>query len=777
MRVQDAFEFCLTSGRSRRPDRLVWSHHQHPERYQRRRSMKGKEPAYGDGDEKIGVAETREFDGVEDVLAAIGFGAVPASPSAAARRGALTRDMFDTPEPEPEEEEAAAAAAMKVPEASSSSSPVVLLPKMAKRNSRDKEIFSSSRNAAVSAAAPTVPGAPLLALPYPFTQPGAGRVSSRDLVPFPGVGGSPTSQASRNGQSSSSASGSGSTGTTGSTEEESEDEEDEEEEEEEEEEGSEDPSSNRRSESMSSLGQPISPVRGGGGGAPLRSRMHGHARHASGVSSGLSSAGGGGARGRRSTSSGATGATGSFSGGGGGGYTYSFSGASSSAGAGGVRSSLDAGTGSEGIRRGGGKSSIASQSTGNRSTAEESISVSGSSRAGSGIPMPPRHPNLQVVGGGGSLQVPQGRTRKVAISAPSSSTSSASSLVSGSVRSVGARMSVPLPCLAVQRGSGSSAVVFPSAATGGAGVGGEVEGRYEDRAGGFAGYEWGGVGEGGGDEDGGGEAELEEEEEDDESGEREDRVGLLVPSPRVSLVSISGNSNNNNGGGGGGGASGGGRSRTHSFHSFVSSSASSSTKSRARSRTHSATSNASAGAAAAAVRERASSVGHSVRSLVGAATAGLVLGGSRSRVNSSMARLEEEEDVGVLGEFGERGEGGSRSGSEGEGESVSGENYTFGRPVVFMKSGGGGERESDHHRVGIDIPGRRRGGGVGGGGVGVSEEVGEDISTAPGSFVTAPPSVSVEGGDGGGSASTLGRDEEGVVGGRMGGRPGDWRIA
>ena len=670
IRVQDAFEFCLTFDR-KRSDGLVWG---------------GIKKEDEKSDSKNG------FEGIENVLAAIGFGAPPSSPSGA-KRGALTRDLFDTPEPEEE-------IAMLTDSG-------IKTPKMAKRNSKDKDILNAA------------PGAPLLSLPYPFVQNGVGRVSSRDggLVPFPAVHAEARQSESSSSSSPTTAS-SSTTTSTGTGEDDDDDDEDED--------GSEDPSSSRGSESMSSLGQPISPSRGypfvSGATTGTRSRPHGqgHARNPSGVSSAMSRT-----HGRRSISSGATGTgtgtgTGSFSGGG---YSHRYSYGASS-GDGGVKSLEE---------RSEDRLSVVSRSTGNKSTTSEererSISVSGSERGAGGIPMPPRHPNLQTQSGS-QVQV---RTRKVAISAPSSASSSSSA--SG-------RLSVPR----------AGPVVFPSA-TGrvDGGIGSDVEGRYEDRGVAFEGYEWAGG----------------EEEGEDEIGEREDRLGLLgVPSPRMSMVSfgdgtapaVSAAGNGN----------GGGRSRTHSFHS----SASSSSRSRTRLRTQS-----GEGLGEPSVRERASSLGGSVRSLVIAASSGL---GMRSRVNSSMARLDEErEEVGPLVVVGSGGCH-SRSGSEsvsGSGSGSGGENYTFGRPVAFMKGGGSEERvvapsvhseqsEEAMEEYGVDIPGTlRTPTGT------IISESHPDISTAPASFITAPPSY--EGGSGeGGSGSDIRSGED-----RMGMGGGNWRIA
>lgn len=169
-----------------------------------------------------------------------------------------------------------------------------------------------------------------------------------------------------------------------------------------------------------------------------------------------------------------------------------------------------------------------------------------------------------------------------------------------------------------------------------------------------------------------------EDMEDEARGEREDRVGLLgLPSsPRTSRVSLANTSSSS-------GHSGEARSRTHSALSGSSRSRHSSTQAHSRSRTHSSHS--------PSVRERANSLGASMRSLMQGASASLTqldlvmrgatgpaagLGGlisrPRSRVNSSMARLEEDVVFSPSAtEMGERNRGvsGASSGS-GSGEAV-----------------------------------------------------------------------------------------------------------
>ncbi|CAA7266716.1 unnamed protein product [Cyclocybe aegerita] len=227
----------------------------------------------------------------------------------------------------------------------------------------------------------------------------------------------------------------------------------------------------------------------------------------------------------------------------------------------------------------------------------------------------------------------------------------------------------------------------------------------------------------------------EEEESESERAEHEDQVGLLsVPhSPRTSLVGGSRVSLANSSSSGHG--SGEARSRTHSsFSAHSSRSRHSSTRAHSRPRTLS--------SQAPSVRERAESLGTSMRSFIQGAAAqldavmrgatgpaaglGVGIGGlsssrPRSRVNSSMARLEEDVVYSPrVTEMGERmrdasgssassgehagavpmnhlvgrarreveGEGYSSSGgthSRSGSESINGENYTFGRPVAFMR--------------------------------------------------------------------------------------------
>ncbi|KAJ6632132.1 hypothetical protein B0H10DRAFT_1901553 [Mycena sp. CBHHK59/15] len=227
LRVQEAYEFCLTVRPSMR-----WS------QQQRKKDVADAE--------LLGPLSPEPFEGMEQVLAAVGFPSVPPL----ARRGVLSGDLFDSPD------------VPQTPEFAD------IIPRVSKRASKDREPGPSS---------------PLMALPYPFTAPGA-QMSSQDRVPFPPSPGHTEEKES---------SGTLEEDEDAEDEEEEEEEEgeeeddDEEEEEEEEEEpvegaGSEEPSSGRASGSMSSLGQPVTsrypfqfrrPVRGqsSSSGAPSAS--------------------------------------------------------------------------------------------------------------------------------------------------------------------------------------------------------------------------------------------------------------------------------------------------------------------------------------------------------------------------------------------------------------------------------------------------------------------------------------------------------------------------
>ncbi|KAG6860666.1 hypothetical protein C0995_008853 [Termitomyces sp. Mi166 len=214
MRIQDAYNFCLTL----RPS-STWN---------RKEASGTALGANGDGEMP---------DDMEQVLAAIGLPSVPPP----ARRGALSGDLFESPQDE-----------SSVPPTDISQ----VIPKVAKRSSKDKQVAG--------------PSAPPTSLPYPFTAAGA-CVSSSDRVPFPP---SPVPTGSKKTGSPSGRTGSGSGSSVTTTEDEEDEEEEDEDDEEEEEEDDEDedeeeedededededeePSSGRGSESMSSLGQPV----------------------------------------------------------------------------------------------------------------------------------------------------------------------------------------------------------------------------------------------------------------------------------------------------------------------------------------------------------------------------------------------------------------------------------------------------------------------------------------------------------------------------------------
>ena len=689
MRVQDAFEFCLTSTRGSSGGTtgtagLRWSsvssnairgafgykNRRHIGRHRRRRSGKDKELSnakseFGD------VASDEGFEGIEKVLAAVGFPNT-ASPS---RRGVLSEDLFAAPasfvrEPQKQEYPTIEPLRYRHEEPGPSTGMFTGLepPKMAKRSSKDKVPGSST----------IVGDAPLLNLPYPFSKPGSGQVSSNDLVLFP-IGAKPDSQksqgsnrakTSKSGTSTSKSTSGGSGSTSGSGEIEEDDDDDDEEGDDFDSEEPSEPASG----SMSSLGHPISPSR-----YPFGTRRPGgagHRRTPSGVSSGMSS-----------------GAAVS-----GGSHAHSHSMSSSH----GNKSVMGA--------------SVLSQSTSNKdSTDSESVVVErrslnhGSSPLSGGvIPMPPRHPH------------PQGQGRGRSGTSPSSTVAAAAVALAG----VRALHTAPIafPTVHQQRrraDSGRGIMIDPVVL-----YGSDIEGQHE--------FNEDDLNELPDDDN----DPMADGDNEDEQAELEDHVGLLgVPSSPLashSGISLSASQSSSSG-------SVDARSRTHSSFSIHSSrSRHSSTRARSRSRTHS--------SHGPSVRERASSLGTSMRSLMrnttasltqldlimrGAIgpTAGLGAGGSRprSRVNSSMARLEEDDHemlsttsvvpaaaateemderrvsggstgnashdgsaevaasslmVGRLIEEGYSSSGGthSRSGSE-----MSGENYTFGRPVLFMR--------------------------------------------------------------------------------------------
>ncbi|KAF9447132.1 hypothetical protein P691DRAFT_632599, partial [Macrolepiota fuliginosa MF-IS2] len=186
---------------------------------------------------------------VQRVLAAVGIPTVPAP----ARRRAITDDFFESPKEEKEIQ--------------------------LRHRESDKGIGPSTMR-------------------YPFNQRGSAQVSSQDKVPFPP---SPKKTASRSTTTHTSSESTSSTGSTesssGSTEDDSEDDD---EEEDDEFEGSEEPSTGHASNSMSSLGHPISPSRRypfnfrqpAGRGNSTSSRSHQSRPSQSGVSqSGISYSG------------------------------------------------------------------------------------------------------------------------------------------------------------------------------------------------------------------------------------------------------------------------------------------------------------------------------------------------------------------------------------------------------------------------------------------------------------------------------------------------------
>lgn len=196
-RLQEAYDFCYTVRPSSR-----WG--------------KGKKDiSDATGNALPPVNQSPGFDGMEQVMAAVGFPSQPLP----ARRGVLSDDLFESPKDEP---------------VLSSIIPTV------KRASREKVGQSGSGSGS----------GPLMSLPYPFTG-YKNQISSDDQVPFP-----PSPKRSRTSKSSSPEQESGDI----------EDEEDDNEEEEEEEEevgASEEPSSQSQSQprtsgSLSSLGQPVS---------------------------------------------------------------------------------------------------------------------------------------------------------------------------------------------------------------------------------------------------------------------------------------------------------------------------------------------------------------------------------------------------------------------------------------------------------------------------------------------------------------------------------------
>ncbi|KAF8907061.1 hypothetical protein CPB84DRAFT_1744844 [Gymnopilus junonius] len=620
MRVQDAFEFCLNNrrGSTVTGQGLRWSTASGGElppsaaayrdrRFRNRRghhkrqsTAKGKETAPEKSEVTPQQAQPEEsFEGIERVLAAVGFPG-PASPS---RRGVLSKDLFDAPAIAIEADKdrpKIAPLEFGQPVASTSTNLFGGLeaPKTAKRNSKDR--ISGLQDG------------PLLNLPYPFSRPGAGQVSSKDSVPFPppvaeGKKTRSKKSTSKSGSGSGSTeeeSGNGSGGTEEEEEEEEEEDDDDDDDDDEEDFGdSEIQSSERASGSMSSLGQPISPSRYPFGmRRPVGTPGQGHGRSMSGVSSGLSSGGAG---------------TGSQSHG----HSHSMSSQ-------------------------GGALSVVTHSTGNAETTDSEFGLIGSNHNGngngSGIPMPPRHPHISQG---------QGRGRSSTVVSTSSGSSSAAAALAAPVA---------FPSLQ-QRGrveSGRGIVVDPSLLYGIDLADDEVVAE---------------------DADADAVADLEEQqapgemEEDAETrGEHEDRVGLLgLPtSARNSRVSLTGSS------------SGSGRHDPERVLTLLPLCDGSSSWTRWL------------GGNGGGTRSR-----------------------PRSRVNSSMARLEEEvvfspSHATELSERGRRGASGASSGSgrsgnsggsrarreaeaAGYASSVSAgthsrsgseaENYTFGRPIAFMR--------------------------------------------------------------------------------------------
>ncbi|KAF8172272.1 hypothetical protein BJ912DRAFT_932469 [Pholiota molesta] len=683
IRVQDAFEFCMTTRRGSAGSAagLRWSGVPVPgygyalrNRRSRNKHKRWSSAAKGKAPSNEKAAEA-PFEGLERVLAAAGFAAT-ASPS---RRKTLSEDLFNAPALAPNVPHHPTVAPLRFEDTQPMSSAKMYTgleaPKTAKRNSKDKIPGSS-----------TAPGAPLMNLPYPFSKPGSGHVSSKDSVPFPASGSGADMLKAK-----ASPSVTGSSGTTGSTESGSgsgstQEEEDEEEEEDEDEDAeelddddeeedadllSEEPSSGRASGSMSSLGQPISPSRAYlGRHRPVGA---GHSRNMSGVSSALS----GGSHVNSQSMSSSHG-------------TKSVAGMSLVTQSTGNHESTDSEFGPDGRER-------ASLSQG--SPMARSSPLAGASGA---FPMPPRHPHPQGQGRGRSATAPSGKTTSAAVTLNTQS----APIAFPSVR---------------QRGrveSGRGIMVDPAVLFG------------DHMSSDFDGHEL--------QDDDNGDGELEDADEE----EQHDSVGLLgVPtSPRTSLLGASRISLTNSS------SSGDARSRAHS----ASRSRHSSTHDRSRSRTHSSQSvRDRANSLGASMRSLVQGATASLTQLdlvmrgatgPAAGLGGLGLGmGSRprSRVNSSMARLEEgvefspsatemaqrgrevsgmsnssgsgshtgSEDVMLhpaVGRFRREHElesegyssGGSHSRSGSESISLSTENYTFGRPMMFMRPAQGAQEQS-----------------------------------------------------------------------------------
>ncbi|KAF9467528.1 hypothetical protein BDZ94DRAFT_962073 [Collybia nuda] len=197
MRIQEAYDFCLTV----RPA-LRWNS-----------GKKGLSDAAGLLD--VPQPDT-PFEGMDQVMAAVGFPSVPPP----ARRGVLSGELFESPKE-----------GFAVPELSD------IIPKVVKRSSKDKQGNSP----------------PLLSLPYPFTAQGA-QMSSADRVPFPP---SPVPGGSKRTTPSGSTEDDEDDDDSDDEDDDDDDDDDDEDDDEGDNEESEEPSTGRASGSMSSLGQPV----------------------------------------------------------------------------------------------------------------------------------------------------------------------------------------------------------------------------------------------------------------------------------------------------------------------------------------------------------------------------------------------------------------------------------------------------------------------------------------------------------------------------------------
>jgi len=586
-RVQDAFEFCLVRRNPSSFGSFGHGYGNNDPQALRWSAMHSQSPQKGvkreEGVDGQGVIDIPQED-VERVLAAAGFPKAGANISSPGKRKGLSRDLFDEPPIAPMRFDQPGPGTATSTTATAGGKENVRLerPEMAKRDSRDKIVLGG---------ASTAMGAAEM---YPFASPGSGYVSSKDSMPFPGSAAGASGVRAQESASASGRSKSGSATGTGTTEsgsleddEEEEDDDDEEEEEDDDDEDDDDEeeeeSAPRTSASMSSLGQPISPSSRYPFGTVRRPAGAGHGRTMSGVSSALSSGGGHSHSHSHSHS-----------------MSVSSSGMDAS-----VVDSLGGPSNIAGVGAGGGHHSFVPP--------VPPMPVA--------MPMPPRHPR------GGSAGV---RSRTNSHVGPSPS-------------------AVPPPHISTMP------VAFPSVQNSRERerADNDTRGIIIDPAVLYA------MQMGEGDEEQGVHGgEVDEEEEYDVEEEREDQVGLLgIPSSArtsrsnsfsISAASISTSDN--------------ARSRSQS-HSHSSRSRRSSARSRSRTRAHSSTSNANP------IRERASSLGASMRSIIQGAAAsasasltsltqmdnimrGAIgpaagLGGGtrsrpRSRVNSSMARLEED---------------------------------------------------------------------------------------------------------------------------------------